>query len=152
MNAQLVKRCHALSQVTNHAPNKPMITPIRGLETANQNGITSLNEMTSRPQVRFQKSLSYLSAYCSTWRLRLRVCWIFEPPWLDYSGLLGSQGLHFCAAWNVGWPFVWNDNLWSVKPPRSLLKQMSSGFKFDLIKDEDLSRDKPDCETDHQCA
>ena len=25
-----------------------MITPIRGLETANQNGITSLNEMTSR--------------------------------------------------------------------------------------------------------
>jgi hypothetical protein len=26
-----------------------MITPIRGLETANQNGITSLNEMTSRP-------------------------------------------------------------------------------------------------------
>jgi hypothetical protein len=73
-------------------------------------------------------------------------------PWLDYSGSLGSQRLHFCAAWNVGWPSVWNDNLWSVKPPRSLLKQMSSGVKFDLIKDEDLSRDKPDCETDHQGA
>ena len=65
-------------------------------------------------------------------------------------GSLGSQRLHCCAAWNVGWPFAWNDNLWSVKSPRSLLKQMSSGVKFDLIKDEDLSRDKPDCETDHQ--
>ncbi len=66
--------------------------------------------------------------------------------------LVGSQRLHLCAALNVGWPFAWNDNLWSVKSPRSLLKQLSSGVKFDLIKDEDLSRDKPDCETDHQGA
>ena len=64
--------------------------------------------------------------------------------------IVGLQRLHCCAAWNLGWPFVWNDNLWSVKPPRSLLKQMSSGVKFDLIKDENLSRDKPDCETYHQ--
>jgi hypothetical protein len=70
----------------------------------------------------------------------------------NYSGSLSSQRLHFCAAWNVGWPFAWNHSLWSVKPPRSLLKQLSSGVKFDLIKDEDLSRDKPECETDHQGA
>ena len=48
MDAHWLRGCHALSQVTNHAPNKPMITPTRGLETANQKGITSLNEMTSR--------------------------------------------------------------------------------------------------------
>ena len=74
---------------------------------------------------------------------------------LAMAGLLwvvGSQRLHLCAALNVGWPFVWNDNLWSVKSPRSLLKQLSSGVKFDLIKDEDLSRDKPDRETDHEGA
>jgi hypothetical protein len=65
---------------------------------------------------------------------------------------MDSQRFHVCAAWNVGWPFVWNDNLWSVKPARSLLKQLGSGVKFDLIKDENLSGDKPDCETDHQCA
>jgi hypothetical protein len=32
-----------------------MITPIRGLETANQNGITSLNEMASRATVAVSK-------------------------------------------------------------------------------------------------
>jgi hypothetical protein len=40
--------CHALSQVTNHAPNRPRSTPSSGLDTANQNGIISLNEMVSR--------------------------------------------------------------------------------------------------------
>jgi hypothetical protein len=39
---------HALSQVTNHAPNNPMSTPISGLEMANQNGTTSLNAIASR--------------------------------------------------------------------------------------------------------
>ena len=51
----LVKGCHALSQVTNHAPNKAMITPIRGLETANQNGITSLNGMASGATIAVSK-------------------------------------------------------------------------------------------------
>jgi hypothetical protein len=45
MNAQLVPECHALSQVTNHAPIRPRSTPSSGLDTANQNGIISLNEM-----------------------------------------------------------------------------------------------------------
>jgi hypothetical protein len=74
-----------------------------------------------------------------------------RDQWMSLD-MQDSQRLHFCAAWNVRWPFAWNGNLWSVKSPRSLLKQMSSGVKFDLIKDEDLSRDKPDCETDHQGA
>jgi len=39
---------YVLSQVTNHAPSKPMSTPISGLETANQNGITSLNGIVPR--------------------------------------------------------------------------------------------------------
>ena len=129
-----------------------MITPIRGLETANQNGITSLNGMASRATIAVSKivfipfSLMFDSVAAIARVLDFRV------PWLDYSGSLGSQRLHFCAAWNLRWLSVWNDNLWSVEPPCSLLKQMSSGVKFDLIKDEDLSRDKPDCETDHQGA
>lgn len=40
--------CHALSQVTNHTPSRPIRTPSSGLETANQNGITSLNGSASR--------------------------------------------------------------------------------------------------------
>src|SRR5262249_31787979 len=40
---RLVMGCHALSQVTNHAPIRPRSTPSSGLDTANQNGITSLN-------------------------------------------------------------------------------------------------------------
>jgi hypothetical protein len=51
----LVKGCHALSHVTHHAPNKPMITPISGLETANQNGITSLNGMASGATIAVSK-------------------------------------------------------------------------------------------------
>jgi hypothetical protein len=39
---------HMLSEVTNHAPSKPIRTPISGLETANQNGIISLNGIASR--------------------------------------------------------------------------------------------------------
>jgi len=89
--------------------------------------------------LQFERSLSCTPAYCSDRPLGLRLS-------------LGSQRLHCCAAWNTGTLFVWNDNLWSVKSPRSLLKQMSSGVKFDLIKDEDLSRDKPDCETDDEGA
>jgi len=52
----------------------------------------------------------------------------------------------------VGWPFGWDDNLWSAKRPRSLLQQLGVGVKSDLIEDEDLGRDKPDCETNHQRA
>ncbi len=37
-----------LNQVRNQAPNKPIRTPINGLETANQNGITSRNGIVLR--------------------------------------------------------------------------------------------------------
>jgi len=52
----------------------------------------------------------------------------------------------------VAWPFRWGDNLWSTKRPRSLLEQLGVRVKSDLIKDEDLGGDKPDCETNHQSA
>jgi hypothetical protein len=67
-------------------------------------------------------------------------------------GVLLSQILHSYAARGVGWPFRWGDNLWSAKRPRSLLQQLGVGVKSDLIEDEDLGRDKPDCETNHQRA
>lgn len=35
---------------------------------------------------------------------------------------------------------------------RSLLKQFGPLLKLDLIKDESLSSDQPDCETDHERA
>src|SRR5437762_3400183 len=38
---------HALSQATNHAPSKPRSIPSSGLDTANQNGITSFNGIVS---------------------------------------------------------------------------------------------------------
>jgi hypothetical protein len=47
-NAHGVRDCHMLSEVTNHAPSRPIRTPISGLETANQNGIISLNGIASR--------------------------------------------------------------------------------------------------------
>jgi hypothetical protein len=40
---------HMLIQAMNHAPNSPMRTPIKGLETANQNGIAFLNRIALRP-------------------------------------------------------------------------------------------------------
>jgi hypothetical protein len=39
---------YALSQVTNQAPSNPIITPINGLEIANQSGIASRNGSESR--------------------------------------------------------------------------------------------------------
>jgi hypothetical protein len=55
--------CHALSQVTNHAPSKPVRTPSSGLETANQNGITSLNGSASRVGFAVCKIVFIPSAY-----------------------------------------------------------------------------------------
>ena len=46
-NCTLPTGCHALSQLTNHAPSKPTSAPSSGLDTANQNGITSLNGIVS---------------------------------------------------------------------------------------------------------
>jgi len=66
------------------------------------------------------------------------------------AGFLRSQRLHLRARWKIGWPFAWNDNFWCAKRPPSLLKQLHPRIKFDLIKDKYLSRDKPDCETDHE--
>jgi hypothetical protein len=50
----------------------------------------------------------------------------------------------------MSWPLAWDGDLWSAKRPRSLLEQLGSGVKSDLIEDEDLGGDEPDCETNHQ--
>ena len=49
---------HALSQVINHAPNNPTSMPTSGLNTANQNGINSCNEIASSSTSQFEQSLS----------------------------------------------------------------------------------------------
>jgi hypothetical protein len=49
----------------------------------------------------------------------------------------------------MGGPFGWDDNLRSAKRPRGLLEQLGIGVKSDLIKDEDLGGDEPNCETNH---
>jgi hypothetical protein len=50
-----VRDCHAVTQVTNHAPSNPIRTPISGLEMANQNGIASLNVTAPRPAFALRK-------------------------------------------------------------------------------------------------
>jgi hypothetical protein len=52
----------------------------------------------------------------------------------------------------MGWPFGWDEILWCAKRPRSLLEQRGVGVKSNLIKDEDLGGDEPNCETNHQRA
>jgi hypothetical protein len=37
-----------------------------------------------------------------------------------------------------------------MKRSCGLLEQLDSGVKFNLIKDENLGGNKPDCETNHQ--
>jgi hypothetical protein len=66
--------------------------------------------------------------------------------------VLLSQLLHSYVARGMSWPFGWDENLWAAKRPRSLLDQLGVGVKSDLIKDENLGGDEPDCETNHQRA
>ena len=37
-----------------------------------------------------------------------------------------------------------------MKRSRGLVEQIGPGIKFDLIEDEDLGGDEPDCGTDHE--
>jgi hypothetical protein len=66
--------------------------------------------------------------------------------------VLLSQLLHSYVARGMGWPFGWDENLWSAKCPRSLLEQRGVSVKSNLVKDEDLGGDEPNCETNHQRA
>jgi hypothetical protein len=65
-------------------------------------------------------------------------------------GVLFSQVLHCSVAGQMGWPLAWDHGPWSAKRARSLLEQLGPGVESDLIEDEDLGRDEPDCETNHQ--
>jgi len=63
--------------------------------------------------------------------------------------ILPSQFLHFCGTGEIGWPFGWNQLL-SVDRSCRLLKYLDSDVKFNLIKDENLGGNEPDCETNHE--
>ena len=134
-------------------PVSPKAHRVSGLDTANQNGITSLNANCFRLYICRFRTIAFIF-FSLLFESAAAIARVIRS--LSYArhgwtipGSLRSQRLHLRAPLKIGWPFAWNDNLWFVKPPRSLLKQMSSGVKFDLIKDQNLSRDKPDCETDH---
>src|SRR6185312_4981037 len=52
----------------------------------------------------------------------------------------------------MGRPFSRGHNLRSAKCARGLLEKLGLCVKFNLIEDEDLGGDKPDCETNHKRA
>ena len=70
-----------------------------------------------------------------------------ENELFDWSGVLPSQFLHFCGTWEVGWPFCWEQQLRPVHRPCGLLECLDPDVEFNLIKDENLGGNEPDCET-----
>ena len=50
----------------------------------------------------------------------------------------------------MGRPLFWEQKLRCPSRSCGLLEQLDLDIKFDLIKDEDLGRYEPDCETNNQ--
>jgi hypothetical protein len=73
-----------------------------------------------------------------------------RDPSVDSSRIPLSQFFHFCATWEAGWPFCWDQHLRSVNRSCGLLDQFGPDIKFDLIEDENLGGDEPDCRTNDQ--
>ncbi len=87
---------YVLSHVTNHAPNKPMRTPISGLETADQNGISSLNEIVSRLAFATKRIVSMPPVYCSIRWQRSRVWRILERHFRGNQCLPSGMRTSWC--------------------------------------------------------
>jgi hypothetical protein len=68
----------------------------------------------------------------------------------ESSQIFTSQFLHFCVTWEMGWPFCWNQQLRPAHRSGSLLECLDSDVEFNLIKDENLGGNEPDCETNHE--
>lgn len=61
-----------------------------------------------------------------------------------------SQLLHFCVTLDIGWPLCWTQQLRPVYRSCGLLECLDPDIEFNLIKDENLGGNEPDCETDHE--
>ena len=70
---------------------------------------------------------------------------------LIVTAFLISKFLYGVAR-QIGRPFAWGGKLCSAKRSRGLVEQLGLRVKFELIKDEELGGDEPDCKTDHQRA
>jgi hypothetical protein len=68
----------------------------------------------------------------------------------DWSGVLPSQFLHFCGTWEVGWPFCRDQQLRPVHRPCGLSECLDPDIEFNLVKDENLGGNEPDCETNQE--
>jgi hypothetical protein len=68
----------------------------------------------------------------------------------DSSQILLSQVLHFCVPRDIGWPFCWNQQLRPAYRSCGLLECLDPDVEFNLIKDENLGGNEPDCETNQQ--
>jgi hypothetical protein len=83
-------------------------------------------------------------------RLALQSTIAGEHPFVDSSRILPSQFFHFCATWETGWPFCWNQQMRSANCSCGLFDQFGPDIKLDLIEDENFGGDEPDCATNHQ--
>ena len=83
-------------------------------------------------------------------RLALQSTIAGEHLFVDSLRILPSQFFHFCATWEAGWPFCWDQQLRSVNRSCGLLEQFGPDIKLNLIEDENLGGDEPDCETNQQ--
>jgi len=50
----------------------------------------------------------------------------------------------------MGWSFCWDRQLRSTNRSGSLLEYLGSDVELNLIKDEKLGGNEPDCETNHE--
>jgi len=73
-----------------------------------------------------------------------------EKELLIRREILPSQFLHFCGTWKMRRPFRWNQQLRCASCSCGLFEQLDSDVKLNLIEDEDLGCNEPDCETNHQ--
>jgi hypothetical protein len=73
-----------------------------------------------------------------------------RTSFVDSSRILPSQFFHFCATWEAGWPFCWDEQLRSANRSCGLLECLDPDVEFNLIKDENLGCNEPDCETNHE--
>jgi hypothetical protein len=61
-----------------------------------------------------------------------------------------SQFFHFCLTRDIGWSLCWNRQLRPTHRSCGLLERLDSDVEFNLIKDEKLGGNEPDCETNQE--
>src|SRR5439155_1305730 len=94
---------HMLIQVTNHAPNNPIRTPINGLEIANQKGIVCPNGIALRPTSSVSKIRFIHSAYFESAAAIARVSGLVPEPdcWIAQIVLIAQRAEACCIEHEV---------------------------------------------------